>query len=35
MRHALPPGISDSAAFEINDSATQRNLNEEGRVMHV
>jgi len=32
MRHALAPGIGDPAEFEINECATQRNLNDEGRA---
>ncbi|MDH3703584.1 MAG: histidine phosphatase family protein [Alphaproteobacteria bacterium] len=32
MRHALAPGIGDPAEFQINDCATQRNLNDEGRA---
>ena len=32
MRHALAPGIGDPAEFQVNDCATQRNLNGEGRV---
>lgn len=31
MRHALAPGFSDPANFDVNDCATQRNLNEVGR----
>ncbi|BEV15944.1 histidine phosphatase family protein [Herbaspirillum sp. DW155] len=31
MRHARAPGIGDPAGFSLNDCATQRNLNEEGR----
>lgn len=32
MRHALAPGIGDPAEFQVNDCATQRNLNDEGRT---
>lgn len=32
MRHALAPGIGDPADFQVNDCATQRNLNDEGRA---
>lgn len=31
MRHALAPGYSDPANFDVEDCATQRNLNEAGR----
>lgn len=31
MRHALAPGYSDPAEFEIGDCATQRNLDARGR----
>ena len=31
MRHALAPGFSDPANFDIDDCATQRNLSDEGR----
>lgn len=31
MRHARAPGIGDPAGFTLNDCATQRNLNDEGR----
>ena len=31
MRHALAPGYSDPANFDVDDCATQRNLNEDGR----
>ena len=32
MRHALAPGYGDPEYFDINDCATQRNLNDEGRA---
>jgi len=32
MRHALAPGTSDPAGFDINDCATQRNLSDDGRA---
>lgn len=32
FRHALAPGIGDPSSFDLNDCASQRNLNEEGRV---
>lgn len=35
MRHALAPGTNDPAGFEINDCATQRNLDDRGRVQAV
>lgn len=31
MRHALAPGFSDPAGFDIDNCATQRNLSEQGR----
>jgi phosphohistidine phosphatase SixA len=31
FRHALAPGVSDPANFQLNDCATQRNLDETGR----
>ncbi len=31
MRHALAPGTGDPPTFRLNDCATQRNLNAEGR----
>ena len=31
MRHALAPGTGDPASFDVNDCATQRNLNDVGR----
>jgi phosphohistidine phosphatase SixA len=31
MRHALAPGYSDPAGFDVNDCSTQRNLSETGR----
>lgn len=31
MRHALAPGTSDPAGFDVTDCATQRNLDERGR----
>lgn len=31
MRHALAPGYSDPAGFDVNDCTTQRNLSEDGR----
>lgn len=31
MRHALAPGNGDPANFDLNDCATQRNLNDDGR----
>ncbi|MDX1376058.1 MAG: histidine phosphatase family protein [Burkholderiales bacterium] len=31
LRHALAPGFGDPPGFEVNDCATQRNLNEAGR----
>jgi phosphohistidine phosphatase SixA len=31
MRHALAPGVGDPENFNVNDSSTQRNLNDEGR----
>lgn len=31
MRHALAPGFGDPNNFNLDDCATQRNLNEEGR----
>ena len=31
MRHAIAPGVGDSANFDVNDCATQRNLSDEGR----
>lgn len=31
LRHARAPGFGDPAHFEVDDCATQRNLNEEGR----
>ncbi len=31
MRHALAPGYSDPAGFDVDDCSTQRNLSEEGR----
>jgi phosphohistidine phosphatase SixA len=32
MRHALAPGTSDPAAFQIDDCSTQRNLDDRGRA---
>ncbi len=32
MRHALAPGIGDPSAFRLDDCATQRNLNGQGRA---
>ncbi len=32
MRHALAPGNGDPEYFDINDCATQRNLDDEGRA---
>lgn len=32
MRHALAPGYSDPAAFDVDDCATQRNLDDRGRA---
>ena len=32
MRHALAPGTGDPAHFDIDDCATQRNLDAEGRA---
>ncbi len=32
MRHALAPGIGDSASFALDDCATQRNLDARGRA---
>jgi phosphohistidine phosphatase SixA len=32
MRHALAPGFSDPAGFDVNDCSTQRNLSDEGRA---
>jgi phosphohistidine phosphatase SixA len=31
IRHALAPGIGDPDGFRLDDCATQRNLNDEGR----
>ena len=31
MRHALAPGTSDPAGFDVDDCATQRNLDDRGR----
>lgn len=31
MRHALAPGFSDPAGFDVDDCSTQRNLSEDGR----
>ena len=31
MRHALAPGTSDPAGFDVDDCATQRNLSDAGR----
>ena len=31
MRHALAPGFSDPAGFDVDDCSTQRNLSDEGR----
>ncbi|MEL6265845.1 MAG: histidine phosphatase family protein [Pseudomonadota bacterium] len=31
MRHALAPGYSDPAAFDVDDCTTQRNLDDRGR----
>jgi len=31
MRHALAPGTGDPSGFDLQDCATQRNLNEQGR----
>lgn len=32
MRHALAPGTGDPASFSLNDCATQRNLDDQGRA---
>ena len=32
IRHAYAPGGGDPENFDINDCATQRNLNESGRI---
>lgn len=32
MRHAIAPGTGDPAGFRVDDCATQRNLDEAGRV---
>lgn len=32
MRHALAPGVGDPAAFDLEECATQRNLNDVGRA---
>lgn len=32
MRHALAPGVGDPPDFDLNDCATQRNLNDAGRT---
>lgn len=32
MRHALAPGFSDPAGFDVDDCSTQRNLSEDGRI---
>ncbi len=32
MRHALAPGTGDPAGFRLNDCATQRNLDAQGRA---
>lgn len=32
MRHARAPGVGDPAGFKLDDCATQRNLNDEGRA---
>lgn len=32
MRHALAPGTSDPANFDVDDCATQRNLDDRGRA---
>ena len=32
MRHALAPGLGDSASFALDDCATQRNLDARGRA---
>ncbi len=32
MRHALAPGFSDPAGFDVDDCSTQRNLSDEGRT---
>ena len=32
VRHALAPGFGDPPNFNIENCATQRNLNEEGRL---
>lgn len=32
MRHALAPGVSDPADFDLSDCATQRNLDAAGRA---
>ncbi|GGW61172.1 histidine phosphatase family protein [Alishewanella tabrizica] len=32
MRHALAPGTGDPAGFQLEDCATQRNLNAQGRT---
>jgi len=35
MRHALAPGVGDPAGFSLQDCASQRNLNGEGRQQAV
>lgn len=35
LRHALAPGTGDPAHFQIDDCATQRNLNDEGRTQAI
>lgn len=32
MRHALAPGTSDPAGFDVTDCSTQRNLDDRGRA---
>ena len=32
MRHAVAPGFSDPAGFDVDDCSTQRNLSDEGRA---
>lgn len=35
MRHALAPGTGDPAHFDVDDCATQRNLDTEGRAQAI
>ena len=35
MRHALAPGTGDPADFDVDDCATQRNLDAEGRAQAI